>query len=140
MRENTGTIYNWLVHSKLKKVIKAHGLTQYTFEALCLIKVVESRCSRSGYLKDIQELVTNSYMKHGLIVEDLERLGLISIGRKSAGRFGGGRPRLELTVTSSGNELLYKIRQASESLIACLKNQLDNDKSRLNKPVKKKKV
>lgn len=138
MRENNGTIYNWLVYNKLRRVIKKHGLNQHCFEALCLIKVIEKRGERKALLKDIKHLVTNCQRRDLPVMNRLASLGLIDISR-SIGRW-RGRSRYELSVTPSGNELLYKIRQASESAIACLKHQLDDENSGLNNTKKVKKV
>jgi hypothetical protein len=50
-----------------------------------------------------------------------------------------GKARIELLLTPEGNELIQSIRMKSESEIACIKHQLDNEKSVLNTSKKVKK-
>lgn len=138
MRDNKGTIYSWLTQARLRKVVKEHGLNQPQFEALCLIKVIAGRVGREATLKDIKQLVSNAIRRYRELIAELEGMGLVSL-TKSKG--GWGKPgKWLISISPLGNELLYKIRQASESAIACLKYQLDNENSGLNKPKKVKKI
>lgn len=129
-------LFSWLIRRSLISLLKKHKLREAEFETLVLIKYIYDRRDRATYIKDVQTLIHNSLWRAYEIVYSLERLGYVIIDRRL--HKWAGKARIEVSLSPLGNELLEKIRLASESKIACIKHQLDSEKNLVNKAAKKK--
>ena len=135
MQLNNKHLFSFLLHRGLRKLLKSKGITETQFELLVLCKYIYERSSRPVYIKDIQILLYNTSWRAYSLVYGLEQLDYINIHKRP--QKWAGKARIEVSLAPLGNELLEKVRLASESRIACIKHQLDSEKSLVNRVSKK---
>lgn len=135
MRLDNKHLLSWLLHRKLKAVLKSKGLSERDFEILVMVKFIEDRIGRACYVKDLKTMLPGmSWNSYGFIY-NLSSAGLVNFIRSK--RKWAGQPRMEIRLTGAGSEFIEIMRMKSESEIACIKHQLDSERSIVNRTSKK---